>query len=801
MSYRKAAVWASGGGALALIFASGYPGAQAGAPASKPGQKAAKPASKAQKTSVKAKSPAATMPGAALFKAQCAPCHGSKGEGTEAYSRALTGNLTVAQLAKYIAQEMPPGPKKCSTTDAKKIAPYIYDAFYSPIAQERSRPARVALSRLTVRQLKNTVADLMVSFRQSPPRAEGQGLRAEYFKAKRFQNDDRIVERIDPTIDFDFGTEGPAGGEFNPHQFSIRWSGSVVAPDTGMYEFVVRTEHGLRLWVNDLEKPVIDASVKSGTDTVYRTPIHLISGRSYPIRLEFSKSTRGVDDTKKKVGTPAPKASISLAWKRPKLAEETVPARCLIPSGSPETFVITSPFPPDDRSMGYEIGSSISKEWEGATTAAALETADYVVENLRDFVKNPEDPALLKAFCRTFVERAHRRPLDEETAKLYVDKQFAATPELKTAVKRVDLLTMKSPRFLYRELETTSTDPYNVASRLSYTLWDSLPDATLLKAAAEGSLVTREQVAAQAERMLADPRAWDKQREFFLQWLKVDHHPDLTKDTLRFPTFSATAAADLRTSLDLTLESIVKSETSDYREMLLTNKVFLNGRLAKIYGVTLAPDAPFQPVTLDPTVRAGILTHPYLLASFSYIKTSSPIHRGVLLARSVMGRTLQSPPAAFTPLAAELHPKMTTRQRVALQTKPAACMTCHSMINPLGFSLEKFDAIGRIRATENGQAVDTSGGYTTKTGQIVKFTGSRDLAKFVANSDDAHAAFVEKLFQFSVKQPIRAYGPQTLPKLQSEFKENKFHIRRLVAEIATTAALPKSAKGAVAQAK
>jgi mono/diheme cytochrome c family protein len=794
MSYRKASLWASGGGALVLIFASGYPGAQAGPPVPAAAKKAAKPAAKAQK-------PASLPAGAALFRDQCAPCHGKSGEGTGAYARALAGNMTVAQLSKYIAQEMPPGPKKCSSADAKKIAPYIYDTFYSPIAQERSRPARVALSRLTVRQLKNTVSDLLVSFRQSPPVAEGEGLQAEYFKAKRFQEKERIIQRVDPNINFDFGTQGPSGGEFEPHQFSIRWSGSVIAPDTGMYEFVVRTEHGLRLWVNDRRKPVIDASVKSGSDTVYRAPLYLIGGRRYPIRLEFSKSTQGVDDTKKKIGKPAPRASISLAWKRPKLAEEVIPARCLVPATAPEAFVVTAPFPPDDRSMGYEIGNSISKEWDDATTAAALETADYVVEHLADFVRNTDDPTLLKAFCRTFVERAQRRPLEDETAKIYVDKQFAAAPDVRTAVKRVVLLTLKSPRFLYRELETDSTDPYNVASRLSYTLWDSLPDEALLKAAAAGALRTREQVTAQAERMLDDPRAWDKQREFFHQWLKVDQYPDLTRDTTRFPTFGPAAATDLRTSLDLTVENIVKSPASDYRELLLTNKFYLNGRLAKIYGVTLPPDAPFQPVTLDPTVRAGVLTHPYIMASFSYFKTSSPIHRGVMLARSVLGRVLQPPPAAFAPLASELHPKLTTRQRVALQTSPTACMACHGMINPLGFSLEKFDAIGRLRTTENGQPVDASGGYITKSGKTIKFTGSRDLAQFVANSDEAHAAFVEKLFQFSVKQPIRAYGPQTLSTLKKDFEANKYNIRRLVADIAASAALPRTAKGAVAQAQ
>lgn len=793
MMFRKATLWASGGGALVLIAASGFPRAQADLPGT-PAKKTAKPPAKAQIAS-------ATPAGAPLFAAQCSPCHGSKGQGSEAYSRALTGNMTVAQLVKYISAEMPPGPKKCTSRDAAKIAPYIFDAFYSPIAQERGRPARVALSRLTVRQYRNSVADLLGSFRQSPPQAEGQGLQADYFKAKRFDEKDRVLQRVDPNIQFDFRTSGPQGGEFNPHQFSIRWSGSVVTPETGLYEFVVRTDHGLRLWVNDRKKPVIDASVKSGSDTVYRASTYLISGRAYPIKLEFSKSTQGVDDTKKKEGKPAPPASISLAWKRPRMAEEFIPARCLAPSMPAETFVLTTPFPPDDRSMGYERGNSISKEWDDATTGAALETADYVLKNLGDLAGNAEDPIRVRAFCRTFVERAQRRPLDADIAKRYVDHQFEVAPDLPTAVKRVVLLTLKSPRFLYREIDGGPTDPYNVASRLSYALWDSLPDATLLQAAASGALSTREQVAKQAERMAADPRAWDKQREFLHQWLKIDQVPDLTKDAAKFPTFTAAAQTDLRTSLDMGLESIVRSDKSDYRDMLLTDKVYLNGRLAKIYGVNLPPDAPFQPVDLDPTVRVGILTHPYMMASFSYVKASSPIHRGVLLARNIMGRILQPPPSAFAPIAADLHPNLTTRQRVALQTRPATCQSCHAMINPLGFSLERFDAIGRIRSIENGQPVDATGGYSTKTGASVKFSGSRDLARYIAGSDEAHSAFVEKLFQFSVKQPIRAYGPQTLPTLKKNFEGNNYNIRRLVAEIATTAALPNggSGKGTIAR--
>src|SRR5262249_49660789 len=154
-----------------------------------------------------------------------------------------------------------------------------------------------------------------------------------------------------------------------------------------------------------------------------------------------------------------------------------------------------------------------------------------------------------------------------------------------------------------------------------------------------------------------------------------------------------------------------------------------------------------------------------LLATFAYTATSSPIHRGVFLARSVLGRSLRPPPEAAAPLPAELHPNLTTRERIMLQTRPTACTTCHAMINPLGFPLENFDAVGRFRAEEHGKAIDATGLYQTRTGDTVKFNGARELAQFLAASEETHDAFVEQLFHHLVKQPIRAYGPETLADL------------------------------------
>ncbi len=731
--------------------------------------------------------------GSLIFRRQCASCHGEKGEGTKRYQHPLAGTRSEGELTRFIAKTMPPGPRKCALPDAQKVASYIYDAFYSSLAQARNKPARIALSRLTVRQFRNAVADLIGSFRQPDPRDVKRGLRAEYFQAKNFDDDERLVKRVDPEVHFDFGTDVPAPGKFNAHQFSIRWQGGVLAPDSGDYEFVVRTEHACRLWVDDEKRPLIDAWVKSGNDNEYRGSISLLGGRVYPIRLEFSKSTQGVDDTDKQKGKPAPKASIALEWRRPKQAVEVVPQRCLVPDEVAPAFVTTTPFPPDDRSIGYERGTSVSKSWDEATTSAALETGSYVVSHLAELSGTADNAADREAkihtFCRQFVERAFRRPLTDDLEEFYVTRQLTARPDTATAVKRVVILAMMSPRFLYREIGSGNPDAYDIASRLSFGLWDSLPDQVLLKAAAAGLLSTRDQVVQQAQRMAQDPRAWFKLRQFLLQWLKVDQVPDLAKDPKTYPGFDEASASDLRTSLELFLENSVWTDRSDFRELLLTDKMYLNGRLAKLYGASLPADAPFQPVSIETNERSGVLTQPYIMASFAYADNSSPIHRGVLLVRNLLGRTLRPPPAAFTPLPASMHPNLTIRERVTLQTKPAACISCHGMINPLGFTLERFDGIGRLRERENGQPIDCSGSYRSSTGQEVKFTGARDLGRYLVGSSEAHAAFVEKLFQHLVKQPVRAYGPRALNDLQRSFEANEFSIRKLMVEIMAETAL------------
>ncbi len=733
--------------------------------------------------------------GEQIYRQDCARCHGASGEGSEDYPEPLAGDRSVGGLAKLIAKTMPADdPGTCQGEDAQKVAAYIYEAFYSPAARVRNAPPRIELSRLTVRQYQNTVADLIGTFRDEGHWGGERGLKAEYYKSRRFRDEDRVIERVDPEVRFDFGVSAPDPEKFEPREFSIRWQGSVLAPETGEYEFVVRTEHATRLWVNDPRRPLIDAWVKSGNETEYRGSIFLLGGRPYTLRLEFSKAKQGVDDSDKQKEKPPPvPASIALAWKPPGQVEEIIPARNLGPERSPETFVLRAPFPPDDRSVGYERGTSVSKAWDEATTEAAIEVAGYVSSRLRDLAGVRDDQEdrkeRLREFGRRFAERAFRRPLDDEAARLYVDRQFEGTAEPEVALKRVILLVLKSPRFLFHEVGGgPEVDSHDVASRLSFALWDSLPDRELLEAAKSGRLLDRDEVARQAERMVGDLRARAKLRGFLHQWLKLDPVPDLAKDPGLFPGFDKAVASDLRTSLELFLDEVLWGERPDFRQLLLSDALYLNGRLAKFYGVDLPENAPFQKVPPGPVERAGILTHPYLLSNFAYTATSSPIHRGVFLARNVLGRALRPPPEAFTPLAPELHPDLTTRERVTLQTSPEACVKCHGLINGLGFGLEHFDAVGRWRDAEKGKPIDATGVYESTAGEATKFSGARDLATFLADSEEVHEAFVENLFHALVKQPTAAYGPRTLPDLRLWFASHEFDVRALMVEIATAAA-------------
>lgn len=750
--------------------------------------------------------------GREVYSRQCAACHGRQGEGTEAAEAPLTGDKAIAELVTFIDATMPEGaPQDCTGEEAAGVAAYIHQAFYSPAARRQARPPTVQFARLTVRQLEQTLCDLLGSFEERPPLTADRGLEALVFGdrvTKTWSKETAVIARIDPELDLDLGESRPDGlpprekekaEQFSPLEYGVRWQGSVIAPETGDYEFIIKTCNGVRLWLDlvresgkdrglehydMLPPPLIDAMVPDGKDAVHRVTVRLLGGRAYPLWVEFIRFVE-------------PTSHVRLKWKRPGHAEEVIPTRFLAPVQVPHPYVPQAAFPPDDRSEGYLRGTSISEAWQEAVTRVALETASHVARRVVALARLEEADlpeargARIREFCERFVTIAFRRPLTDDDKKRFVTDRLAGVRE-DAGVRRVVMMALLSPRFLYREHGHGGFDDHAVASWLSFALWDSLPDDPLLAAAATGELNSREQIAAQVDRMLADPRTLAKLREFARDWLQLDQVAALTKDAAVYPEFDARLTSDLRTSLELFIDEVLASPDASLRRLLLDNHWYVNDRLARFYGLESPPPGGFAKVAsvaADGQGRAGLLLHPFMLSRFAYVDTSSPIHRGVFIVRTILGRSLKAPPDNVEPEPPDAEQVKTTRDRVAAQTSAATCQGCHAAINGLGFTLEHFDAVGRYRKTESERPIDASGTYVDRDGRETRFANALDLAAFLADSPECRTAFADQLFHYTIKQPSDAFGANRAAELSELFVAKQLNMRLLLREIVISSAV------------
>lgn len=768
---------------------------------------------------------------ARIFATKCARCHGADGEGaSDAYQKPLRGSESLDELTELISETMPEdSPEDCTGQEARLLAEYIRRHYLD------RKPSR-GLTRLTVAQYRNAIADVIGRFapgkvaseygergRRSYEMRPGQqstvpGLRAEYYQSKGMSKADQLgFYRSDTSIEFDFAHGSPAP-TISPDQFSIIWQGGVFAGDSGDYEFRVTTQNGARLYLNldpresrrklrddasiEGQQALIDVWVGSGELRSRSAKVFLLGGRRYAIRLEFFKYLEKT-------------SSIKLEWKPPHGTWSVLDYNHTTSFRPPRVYVCDVPFPADDRSLGYERGNSISAQWHTATTEAAVAAANEVVARLPLLAGFAEDTdleerrELVEHFVVRFAEVAYRRPLTSTEEELYGQVALSDPTNLEAGVQRAVVMALMSPHFLYADLTPGGAQPsqYTIASRLSFGLWDSIPDERLLKAAAEGKLGTADEIRQQALRMMFDPRTKGKIRDFFRAWLELDER-DLAKDKQLFPEFDEAVIADLRESLELFVERIVWSRDSDYRELLLADYIALNPRLRELYPSAIEETdeglqdgreikrranrrqfaSEFQPVDFPEDQRSGVLTHPYLLSAYSYHNSTSPIHRGVFLTRNIVGRVLSPPPIAVAFKDDEFAPDLTMREKITQLTRDTACMSCHSVINPLGFTLENFDAVGRWRTTDNDKPVDTKSRYTTSSGETVEVASARDIAKFAVESEAAHRSFITHVFEHVVKKSPYDFDADLAEQLREQFADDDFNIRNLWANVAATAA-------------
>jgi hypothetical protein len=401
------------------------------------------------------------------------------------------------------------------------------------------------------------------------------------------------------------------------------------------------------------------------------------------------------------------------------------------------------------------------------------------------------------AFIRDFGLRAFRRPLrpDEESAYLAIHQLGAARGGFGAGVGLVVRTLLQSPNFLYLvEPAPAATAPaplgaYQMATRLSFLLWESMPDAALLTAAAGNALSTPQQLRQQATRMLADPKAHDALASFAAQWLVTTGTTTLEKSPALFPSFDDATRQAMAREVGNFIDFVVRAGDAGFATLLTAPFSVIDGPLFALYGVPAPADAG-KPVRVDFPAgqRSGLLTQAAFLASHAHADQGSPIKRGVMVRQAVLCQDLPPPPANVNNAPPTVTPNSTTRERFAQHVANPTCASCHTLIDPIGFGFERFDAIGRYRETENGQTIDDSGSLTATSSPEVQgpFNGPAALASKLAATDEARSCFVTQWFRYGLKREPAAEDACTAKALVDAFRASNYNVRELLLALATS---------------
>ena len=372
-------------------------------------------------------------------------------------------------------------------------------------------------------------------------------------------------------------------------------------------------------------------------------------------------------------------------------------------------------------------------------------------------------PAAFSACVTDWLEdllpRAWRHPIEDAThITRLVDLFDAASAEWgeQAALRIVLEVVLQSPRFLYRVEDTVldaapgqvvSLDDHEMASRLSYFLWGTMPDDTLFAAADAGTLSTPEGLQAEAERMLADPRATEVVDLFFTEWLELDHLDDVEKDLTVYPAWTDDRPASFREETVRFVRAVWEDEGASFETLLTADWTIADPELAAYYGFD-TDGTGWHRVSRDPTAHAGLLTQGAFLASRARSYGSSPIHRGMFIRGSMLCHIIPGPDPSLEIVVPDPDPDATTREILEQHREDPACASCHDLIDPPGLAFEHFDGIGLWRDYENGLPVDAS---TDLTGTDVNgfIDGAADLGQALARSTMVRECFARQWFRFA----------------------------------------------------
>ena len=392
-----------------------------------------------------------------------------------------------------------------------------------------------------------------------------------------------------------------------------------------------------------------------------------------------------------------------------------------------------------------------------------------------------------------FVQRAFRRPVSKDELNPYVglvervvadDRSFGRG--IQVAISGI----LVSPHFLFRIEEHSKADnaqqiqslsQYELASRLSYFIWSSMPDDQLFSLASAGKLSDPIVLQQQVKRMLADDRSQALVDNFASQWLNLRNLEDIKPDPEKFGFFDEQLRNDMRRETELFFASVVREDRS-VLDLVTGRFSFLNERLAKHYGIEGVTGDKFRKVSLQDYPRAGVLTQGSILTLTSNPDRTSPVKRGKWILVNVLGTPPPDPPADVPELAAaqKVSPTATLKEQLALHRESASCAICHRQMDPLGLGLENFDAVGRWREKDEGQVIDPQGSLPNGD----KFKSPLELIQVLGRrQEDFHRALAGKMLTYATGRGLQYYDRCAVDDIIKNMRKSENRFSALVTEI------------------
>ncbi|TWU07987.1 DUF1592 domain-containing protein [Stieleria varia] len=461
-------------------------------------------------------------------------------------------------------------------------------------------------------------------------------------------------------------------------------------------------------------------------------------------------------------------------------------------------------FPSDDVGSGFDnIGDVLTlppilmeKYIDAAATIAAAITENEDAKRLvfpHEPASDAEQVEVAVRNVREFAARAFRRPLtdqDRERLDRIMSSAWEQTHDPQLTIQTILTAILSSPHFLFRvEQEPTSEDQgiraldgYELASRLSYFLWSSMPDARLFELAESGKLIQADVLAEEAKRMLADPKSRALVDNFAGQWLQLREVDKLTPDPETFPGFDTDLRTAMRRETEVFFETMIREDRS-VLEFLTADFTYVNERLAQHYGIADVSGDQFQRVSLGPG-RRGVLTHASILMLTSNPTRTSPVKRGKWILENMLAEPPPPAPANVPALEEGGETLGSLREQMEQHRSNETCAVCHRTMDALGFGLENFDAIGGWRDQDGRFAIDSSGELPGGK----KFDGAVGLMQILA--EDKKDAFcrclTEKLLTYALGRGLGSYDRCTVKSAATALQENDYRFSALVTAIVTS---------------